>query len=168
MSLGFAALGAVVAALLEISAGPYLQVAGGQPHLVLAFAVVWTVIGGIDGGLVWAFVGGLSLDFLAFRPLGSTAFALLIVVGAAALLARFLGQLHLRYVAPVVVVIVLSPFYSLLLLGITDALTGAQVPADAVTRLAPGLVYDVALGAALTPLGFALHRRITDVERVDW
>ena len=55
-----------------------------QPHLVFVLAVIWTVAAGLDSGLVWAFVGGIALDVLAQRPLGHSAFALLIAVGVAA------------------------------------------------------------------------------------
>ena len=80
MSLTLAAVGAVVAALLNLTIGPLIQVGGAQPDFVLIAAVIWTVVAGIEGGLVWAFVGGLMIDLLAPRPLGSTAFTLLICV----------------------------------------------------------------------------------------
>src|SRR4051794_21512862 len=104
-----AAVAAVTVALLELSVGPHLNVGGGGPHFVLVVAIVWTVIAGIDGGLVWAFVGGLALDFLAPRPLGSSAFVLLAAVGLAALISGLLGPLRMRYFAPAVVIALLSP-----------------------------------------------------------
>ena len=61
-----------------------------QPHLVLVVGIVVTVAVGLEAGLVWAFVGGLALDVLADRPLGSTSFALLLCVGATAVLGRLL------------------------------------------------------------------------------
>ena len=84
MTLLLAAVGATVTALLELTVGPYLRFGTAQPHLVLVFGIVVTVAIGLEAGLVWAFVGGLVLDVLAQRPLGSTAFALLLCVGATA------------------------------------------------------------------------------------
>ena len=74
MTLLVAAIAATVAAIAESTITPYLRVGNAQPHLVFVLAVVWTVAVGLDSGLVWAFVGGLALDTLAQRPLGSTAF----------------------------------------------------------------------------------------------
>src|SRR5262245_66427897 len=74
MRLLLAAVGATVIAVLELTVGPYLRVGEAQPHLVLVVGIVVTVAVGLEAGLVWAFVGGLVLDVLAQRPLGSPAF----------------------------------------------------------------------------------------------
>ena len=86
MTLLLAAVGATMTALLELTVGPYLRFGTAQPHLVLVLGIVVTVAIGLEAGLVWAFVGGLVLDVLAQRPLGSTAFALLLCMGATAVL----------------------------------------------------------------------------------
>jgi hypothetical protein len=67
----------VVAALAEFTIVPYLKTEA-TPHPVLVFGVIWAIAGGLEAGLVWAFVGGLALDILGPRPLGSSAFSLLI------------------------------------------------------------------------------------------
>jgi rod shape-determining protein MreD len=94
MTLLLAAVGATVTALLELSVGPYLRVATTQPHLVLLVGIVVTIALGLEAGLAWGFVGGLVLDVLAQRPLGSTAFALLLCVGGAYLLGRLSARLR--------------------------------------------------------------------------
>ena len=81
MTLFVAAIGATVTAIVELTVGPYIRVGNAQPHLVFIFAVIWTFAAGLESGLVWAFVGGIAIDVLAQRPLGSTSFALIIVVG---------------------------------------------------------------------------------------
>ena len=95
MTLLLAAVGATVTALLELTVGPYLKVGTAEPHLVLVLGIIVTVAIGLEAGLVWAFVGGLVIDVLAQRPLGSTSFALLICVGATSVLAG-----HLRALSP--------------------------------------------------------------------
>ena len=168
MILTFAAVGAVAAALAELSIGPYLSIGGGHPHFVLVFSIVWTIVGGFDGGLVWAFVGGLALDFLAPRPLGSTAFALLIVVGLGALIGRMMGQLRLRFVAPVVAVMLLSPAYSLTSALVRGALTGPINLQSPIATLLPGVIVDAVIAAVLGPLAIALRARLVEQERLDW
>ncbi len=166
MSLALAAIAAVAVAILELTIAPYLTVAGAQPDLVLTFAVVWTVVAGIEGGLIWAFVGGLMLDFLAPRPLGSTAFTLLICVGGAALLSRAME--HFRYLAPVVAVFVFAVVNSLLFLVIYGALRGPIPAPNALAVVLPAAFYDAAIAACIGPLAVNRSLRQRDRERIDW
>jgi len=120
LTLPFAALGAIVAALIETTVIPEMAIFGVQTNLLLTLAVVATVLMGIEDGLVWAFLGGLLVDMLTpARPIGATTFALLIMVGLAAAATRFAGQTRL---AAVVIVFALTWAYQLLLLA-TLALT---------------------------------------------
>jgi rod shape-determining protein MreD len=124
------------------------------------------VASGIEGGLVWAFVGGLVLDVLAQRPIGSTAFALLVAAGGAAVLARFLSRL--RPLVPILAVAVLSLVYSMTLFVLLGAL-GTPIPdADPVATLLPGVAYDTVLAIVAGPLVVAIHDRVVETERVDW
>ena len=89
MTLPFAALGALIAALIETTVLPELPIAGAQPDLVFTLAVVATMLLSAEDGLVWAFVGGLLIDLLVpARPIGATTLSLLLVVGVAALASR--------------------------------------------------------------------------------
>jgi rod shape-determining protein MreD len=164
MSLLLAAIGAMVAALLELTIGSYLRVGGAQPHFVLVFGVIWTIASGLDAGL--AFAGGLLLDILAPRPLGTSAFALLVSLSIAAVAARPLGRL--RAIAPIVLVPILTVVNSLLLLATFSALQPRVAPPNPVTLLLPGAVYDALLAAVFGPLIVALRDRATDQERVGW
>ena len=166
MTLLLAAVGAVVTALLELTVGPYLRVGDAQPHLVLVLAVVVTIAVGLDAGLTFAFVGGLALDVIAQRPLGVSAFALLLCVGGAAVLARSFARL--RPIVPVVAVFVLSLGYSMILFLALGAL-GTPLPiSDPLSVVLPGAVYDAILALPIGPLVIAIHARRMDQERVDW
>jgi rod shape-determining protein MreD len=166
MSLLLAAVGATAAALIELTVVPYLRVGDAYPHLVLVLGVIWTVASGLEGGLVWAFVGGLVLDVLAQRPLGSTAFALLVAAGGAAVIARFLSRL--RPLVPILAVALLSLGYSMTLFVLIGALQAPVPDADPVATLLPGVAYDTVLAVLAGPLIVAIHDRITETERVDW
>jgi rod shape-determining protein MreD len=52
---------------------------GARPDLMLLVVVAWSVVRGIDEGLIWGFIGGLSLDVLSGGPLGGYVLALLAV-----------------------------------------------------------------------------------------
>lgn len=158
MSLAVAAVGAIVAGLLELTIIPYLQIGGVQPDLVLVLAVAWTLVAGLEGGLVWAFVGGLMLDVLAARPLGSTPFVLLVCVGLAAAGARFLEPA--RWAGPAIAAFVLAPVAAVLFL-VTYGVIREPVPfGDLLGATLPRALYDAVLGAlvGLTTFWFRARR----------
>jgi rod shape-determining protein MreD len=166
MTLLLAAVGAVVTALIELTVTPYLRIGSAQPHPVLVVGVIVAIAVGLDAGLAWAFVGGLALDVLAQRPLGSSAFALLLCIAGASILARSLSRL--RPVVPIFAVLLLSFAYSMILLGTFSAL-GARPPAsDPLVMVIPGAIYDAVLAALIGPLTVAVHDRRLEQERVDW
>jgi rod shape-determining protein MreD len=164
MSLLFAAIGATVAALLEASLAPYLTVGNANLHPVLVLAVIWTVAAGFERGVIVAFVGGLMLDILFGRPLGASAFALLVAVGGASLIVQPMSRI--RALAPIVAVPILSLVHSMLIYVLTSATTAAV--ADPIRIFVPGALYDGLLGLVIGPLIVSIHDRRTQVERVDW
>jgi rod shape-determining protein MreD len=161
-----AAVGAVVAALLELTIVPYLQIGGSQPDLVLVLAVIWTIVAGVEGGLAAAFIGGLTLDFLGPRPLGSTAFTLLIVVGCAVLIGRLLPGG--RAVAAVFAVLVLSVVGSMLFLVVYGALRQPIPVVDPLGAVLPRAAYDAVIAALVAPIAVAIRNRRVDRDWVDW
>jgi rod shape-determining protein MreD len=166
MTLLFAAFGATVAALLESSVVPYLRLGDAQPHLVFVFAVVVTVVGGFDRGLVWAFVGGLLLDILTQRPLGVSAFALLVCVGGVAGLGRLLSRA--RPLLPIIATLLLSLVYSMSLFVTYAALGDSSLRGDPLALFGPSVAYDTVLAALIGPLLVSIADRRADAERVEW
>ena len=166
MTLLLAAVGATVMALLELTLGPYLRVGVAQPHLVLVVGIVVTVAIGLEAGLVWAFVGGLVLDVLAQRPLGSTAFALLTCMGATAVIGHVLARL--RPIVPIIATGLLSVAYSMIVFAALNALQAPIPVAEPVGLLLPGVIYDVVLATIIGPLAIAIHDRRFEAERLDW
>lgn len=166
MTLLLAAVGAVATALIELTVGPYLRIGDAQPHLVFVLAVIVTIAIGFEAGVVWAFVGGLALDVLAQRPLGSTAFALLLCVGGASVLSSTFHRL--RPIVPILAVFILSIGYSMILFATFGAL-GVPLPvADPLSTVLPGAVYDTVIAVVVGPLAVAIHDRRAGQERVDW
>jgi rod shape-determining protein MreD len=166
MTLLLAAVGATVTALLELSVGPYLRVETTQPHLVLVLGVVVTVALGLEAGLAWGFLGGLVLDILAQRPLGSTAFAMLLCVGAAYVLGCLVTRL--RPVVPIPATFLLSLVYSMSLFVAFNALRATIPVADPAAAILPGAIYDAVLAALIGPLAVGIHDRRAGEDRVDW
>jgi rod shape-determining protein MreD len=166
MHLTIAAAFAVVVALAEFTVAPYLKVGDAVPHLVLVFGVIAATVGGFEVGLACAFVGGLALDIIGQRPLGSSAFSLLVAIAVGSLVAGALGRV--RIAAPIVATFVASVVYSVLLLVSTTALTTAAIGPAAVGAILPSAIYDTILAAAFGPLVVAIAARRREVERADW
>ncbi|MFP5341446.1 MAG: rod shape-determining protein MreD [Candidatus Limnocylindria bacterium] len=166
MTLLLAAVGAVLTALAELTVGPYLRIGDATLHPVLVLGVVLTIAIGLEAGLVWAFIGGIALDVLAQRPIGSTSFALLLCVGGASVLARSFARL--RPVVPIVAVFMLSLGYSMILFVTLGAFGTPPPVADPLQVVFPGAVYDAVVGAVVGPLAVAVHDRRVAEERVDW
>ena len=166
MQLVLAAALAVVTALAEFTIVPYLKVGNAVLHPTLVFGVVWVIAGGLEAGLTWAFVGGIALDILGQRPLGSSAFSLLVAIGLAYVIAGFVGRI--RIAAPVIATAIASPTYSMLLFVTTTALYAAQLSSAALGSVLPSAVYDTALAALVGPLTIAIVVRRQATERADW
>ncbi len=166
MSLLVAAIGATVVALLEATLARYFTVGNANLHPVLVIGVIWTIAAGIERGVVWAFVGGLVLDILLERPLGASAFALLVAVGAATLFVQPFPRL--RTLVPIVAVPVLSLVCSLLIFILTTGAQSTGSVADPVGLFTPGAVYDGLLGLLLGPLVVSLHDRRAVADRLEW
>jgi rod shape-determining protein MreD len=59
---------------------------------ILPFLVVlsWTMLHGLEEGLVWAFIGGIWMDVFSIGPMGTTAIAYMVAVVAVANLTQLL------------------------------------------------------------------------------
>jgi len=166
MSLTLAAVGAVVAALLQSTIVPYLAIGGAQPDLVLVYTVLVTVVVGIEHGLAAAFLGGIIIDVLAPRPLGSTAFVLLVTVGGAAAIGRLFTRG--RVLAVIVAVFLMSVVSPLLFLVVYGALRGPIPAPEPLAAVVPDAVYNTIVAALIGPLAVYAHRRYFEQDRIDW
>jgi len=72
-----------LAAILQSSVLPHLELAGARPDLVLLLAISWTLLRSPGEGLAWAFMGGIVLDSLSASPFGFLTLSLLAAVFAA-------------------------------------------------------------------------------------
>ncbi len=169
MTVPFAALIALFAALLEVTVLPEITIAGATADLVLVVAVTATLMLGIEDGLVAAFAGGILIDMLVpDRPLGAATLSLLLVVGIAAAVARVAGPSR-RWLA-VALTVVLTPVLHVVL-GIILVITeGTSLPFDAgfFTAMLVAAFMNGVLAFLLTSLFAMLQQRFGATERVDW
>jgi rod shape-determining protein MreD len=72
MGIYISALALIVAAVLQVTALPYLSATGVEVDLVLLLVLAWGIIRGVREGLLWGLIGGLALDTLSAVPFGVT------------------------------------------------------------------------------------------------
>ena len=99
-------------------------------------------------------------------PLGSTTLTLLIVVGAAALAARFLGRN--RPATAIAATFVLTFAFQLLFVGVLAALAGPVAARDPIGAALPVALEDTVLSIPLALLGQWAWTRFGTHDRIDW
>ena len=167
MRLPLAAVGAVLAALLETSVLSDLKVAGAKPDLVFVLAVVSALVLGVESGLLWAFLGGLMLDMLMpDRPAGSTILALLLSVGASVLPSRVLHSARLA--VPVVTVFVLTWVYHIVGAALLAATTGSQVLLASLGPILPSAILNALLAVVVAIVARAIATRYRPYDRLEY
>jgi rod shape-determining protein MreD len=166
MGPAFAAVGAGVAALLELTVASRYQLDGAQLLQVsLVFAIAVAVVYGFEEGMAWAFVGGLCLDLLAMRPLGASIFELLIAVALATLAEPLLSRS--RYIGCVIAVFVITPIF-LVISDVTTGLLRPPTPPLPVTTILASAIANAIFAAVVCPLVIWIKRRAEQRRRVLW
>jgi rod shape-determining protein MreD len=166
LTIPFAALTALLAALLETSVMPEISIAGATADLVLVCAIAAALALGVIDGLVAAFLGGMLIDLLVpDRPLGAATFALLLVTGVAAASGTMIGSN--RRLAAAGVAFVLTIVYEVVLTLVLVLTENAPLV------LSPESVFVAALMSAILVLPVVavftlLERRFGPVERTPW
>lgn len=166
MTLPVAAIGALLAALLETSVLSELSIAGTKPDLVFTLAIMVAMVIGFEDSLVWALVGGLLIDALTGRPLGATALAVLIVTGMAALISRVAGSP--RAVTVGAVAFVLTWLFQAVLLAILSITAGLAMVAIPVQLFLLIALMNGLLAMLSVLIVRATYRRFGAAERVEW
>ena len=67
-------------AVVQTAVLPYFPLFGTVVQLPLLVVISWTLLHGLEEGLVWAFVAGLSVDLFSIGPFGATAVAYITAV----------------------------------------------------------------------------------------
>jgi rod shape-determining protein MreD len=166
LTLPFAALVAVFAAVLETSVFAELPLAGATVDLVLVCAAVATIVLGVEDGLVLGFLGGLLLDMVvASRPLGAATLAMLLTLGIAFLVSRALSGT--RRLAAVGLVLILTAIYHFLFVVVMVVTANAPFGID-VTAILIVAVINAVIAIPVAWLFGGVERRFGTTERNEW
>jgi hypothetical protein len=166
LTLPFAALAALIAAVIETSILVELPLAGATADLVLVCASVAMLVLGIEDGLLIGFIGGLVIDMLVpGRPLGAATLAILLTLGIAFFVARTVGPGR-RLVAVGLVLIVTAVFH--ILFAVIMVPTAETPFAINLTVILIAAVLNALIAIPIAALFGVIERRFGTGERVDW
>ncbi len=156
-----------VLALLQAALVSHIAVRGILPSIVLIAVVNWGILRGADQGMLWAFIGGIMLDFYSGYPFGTSTVALVIVASLVSLGEGTFIRTHA--LLPLLTVLGATLLYYLIALFV---LQSAQEPVDWVRIMRyialPAAVYNALLNIVAYPLMRRLDARVYPVPRANW
>jgi rod shape-determining protein MreD len=161
----FAAIAAAIAAMLELTVAARIHLGDAQPQIVLVVAVLLTTIIGFEEGMTWAFVGGLFIDILGFRPLGTTTFSLLAVVGLTESIRPMLARI--RFGRELIAVAVFTPVF-ITLITVTTGLLRPPAPALHFSYILAAIVANTLAAVLMAPFLGAARWRSGMRTRLHW
>lgn len=149
---------AVITGVVHVGVAPVLAIAGVHPNLVLIGVVVAASALGLETGLTWAFVAGMTANLIGSQPLGSVPLTLLAVCLVTVASARWLGRLPVVY--PVVAALIGSAVADLLMLGLLQLLGDAPTGPLPLGRVGVAAAVNaaLALGLLIVMRYLPLHR----------
>lgn len=150
-----AAIGALLALVLQIVLAPNIAIAGTMPSFVIAYVVAMAMLLPSTPGYVIAFVLGMLTDLLGYGPVGVLPFILLIAVLSIDYAQKVFGNgtLFVSCIIVVAFVIAVHFFHAAFMVAVTSTYTLG----DALLLIAiPQSLYDCIWGV----LAYMLLRRI--------
>jgi rod shape-determining protein MreD len=143
-----------------------VRLLGVSPNALLTVVVAWSLLAGIEAGLLWAFIGGLVFDLVVGMPLGTSSLGLMTICFLTGLGETNLFQGHIFL--PVVIAALATPIHGWMIL-LTQQLRHVQIDWPGVTLrvILPELLLNAVLVVLVYPVLRWLARQ-TGVERLDW
>lgn len=156
-----------LATLIQEGIVGHLTVLGVLPNLVLLIVVNWSLIRGVEEGMLWGFIGGIFLDLFSGLPFGTSSLAFVCIAGLVSLgetalpRASILLPMAAAFLATciyyaIALFMVASVNHELLL----NAFTGRTVLGVA--------VYNAVINPILFGACQGLDRRLHPVARANW
>lgn len=147
------------AALLQTTVSPFIEINNVHPDLVFVLVMGWVILRGLDEGVSWALIGGLSLDLVSGAPFGILTLVMLLVAMVANLAhGRVFGS---SIVLPLSLTFPLSFFFNGLVLLFLNLLGRPVIWSDAFSNvLLPAALFNTAVMVLAFPLLYLLNRAL--------
>ncbi len=137
--------------LLQATLLARLRVWGASPNLMLVAVISWSLVRGVEEGLLWGFVAGLGVDLVAGQPLGTSSLALMPVcfLANASKISVFASNLLL----PILIVALATPVHGWIILLIATG-RGQNVSwlAETMHVIGPELLLNAGLVILVYPM----------------
>jgi len=148
------------AVLIQTTLLPFIEISSVHPDLVFVLVIGWAILRGLEEGLIWALIGGLSLDFFSGAPFGVFTLSMLAVTLVTALFhGRLFGS---SIVLPLGLTFPLSLLFNGLALLMLALLGRHIVWGDAIVDiLLPVAVFNTMVMMLIFPLLYLLNRFFT-------
>lgn len=114
----------ILAAILQATFMPQIRLLGGNPDLVYLIVLAWSINASLDSSVLWAFVGGISLDLLSYAPLGTSTLGLVITVFV---ISGVGGQVYRIGFVLLIGSVLIGTFFQQILIMILLTITGYSV-----------------------------------------
>lgn len=144
-------------AVLQTAVFTRFPVFGLAPSFSFLVALSWALLRGLEEGLAWAFIAGLSVDLFTIGPLGATALAYMTAVLAVIALTRVLPEN--RFFIPIVMAALGSMVYLLVYL-LFGRLLGLAASLETAVTLAPLILINAGFMLPVYWLVHSVHRLI--------
>lgn len=82
----------LAAVILQSTVMPEFQIRSGRADLIFTLILSWTLLAGMEQGIVWALVGGILQDLVSGMPLGTSALVLTVIMFAVATITGQIGR----------------------------------------------------------------------------
>lgn len=147
----------IIATLLQSTLAPYIKINNVHPDLVLVIVLGWTILRGLNEGVIWAVIGGLSLDLLSGGPFGLFSLAMLVVTLITSLFhGRLFGS---SIILPLSLTFPLSVLFNGLALFLLNLLGRPVIWNEVFAAvLAPVAIFNTAVMLLVFPLLYMLNR----------
>jgi rod shape-determining protein MreD len=154
-------------AVLQTAIAGWFTLHGVFPLLMVILIVDWGILRGPEEAVVWAFFGGLCLDFLSGWPFGTSTVALVLVASLVSLGEGTFMRTHT--LVPLGTVFGATILYYAIALFI---LQSTKEPVDWLAALRavilPGALYNCLLNIPAFKLVHVLERRVYPAPRAHW
>jgi len=156
-----------VLALTEQGLFAHISVFGARPTLLLLVVLDWSLLRGVEEGMLWGLLGGVVVDLFSGLPFGTSSLAFVGVAGLVGLGERWLHHAHV--LLPAITAVLATVVYYIVAIIMTASFDHVLYLDSVMLRTILGVAL---FNAALNPLVYvglrALDRRIHPIAKANW
>lgn len=144
-----------------------LTIGGTRPDLVLLSVIDWTLMRGVEEGMLWGFVGGIFVDLFSGLPFGTSSAGYVAVAGLVSLGEGALLRTHL--LLPLIAAFAgTAVYYAVTVVVVASVNHVLLITASSLTIFLGVAIYNALLNFGLYALVGYFERRLHPVPQASW